>query len=184
MPLKRRRPDLALYEINNQYTHTHRSACSCLYFILQNQSPRSFRNSVICSSIIFDSGIGQRRTAPNQVINQVIHGGDQEKGTSPAGHQKSSYTKKIQLSEHKTIKHFMMATFPARWDFYAFSGQESAERKESVHVRYSSDTGFKMNNELRKFTIKNIGKHKKMHLAFKKTLPFKSLWFVVFFCVF
>lgn len=56
--IKGGRPDLAIYEIDNQYnthTHRHRSVCARLYFNLQNQSRRRFWNSVICSSILSDS---------------------------------------------------------------------------------------------------------------------------------
>ncbi len=32
-------------------------------------------------------------------------------------------------SQHKTMKHFMVATFPTRWDLYAFGGQDREKGK-------------------------------------------------------
>ncbi len=93
------------------------------------------------------------------------------RGRHPQGVRRA---KGSSASQHKPMKHFMVATFPTRWDFYAFGGQDRAERKESVCC--SSGTGFKINRESRKLTIKNVGKQENA-FSFKSFVSFFFLCF-------
>ncbi len=126
--------DPRLHEIDNQYTH--RSACSRLYFILQNQSPRSFWNSVICSSVILIQVSAKASTFPE-----------------PAG---ASEGQKAALQANTRLWSTLWCYISNSMGSLCFWWTGQGERK----VVCCSDTGFKINRESRKWTIKHVGRHK------------------------